>query len=109
CVALASLMTGASVARCLPMLGLVCGALSVFFCGRLWGWPVAALFSFVGLEYTNQVCEDSCEPFFVLFLLVSLWLWRQQRPLAASAVAALATTVRPTGVFLLLAFAIVLM
>jgi len=108
CVALASLVTGVSVARCLPMMGLVCGALSIYFCGRLWGWPVAALFSFVGVEYTNQVCEGSCEPFFVLFLFVSLWLWRQQRSLAAFTFAALATTVRPTGVFLLMAFAGVL-
>jgi hypothetical protein len=108
CVALASLLTGVSVARCLPILGLICGALSVYFCGRLWGWPVAALFSFIGVEYTNQVCEGSCEPFFVLFLFVSLWLWRQQRPLAAFTFAALATTVRPTGIFLLVAFAIVL-
>ena len=108
CVALASLLTGVSVARCLPILSLICGALSVYFCGRLWGWPVAALFSFIGIEYTNQACEGSCEPFFVLFLFVALWLWRQHRPLGAFAFAALATTVRPTGVFLLLAFAAVL-
>jgi hypothetical protein len=108
CIALASLLTGVSVARCVPVLGLVCGALSIYFCGRLWGWPVAALFSFIGVEYTNQVCEGSCEPFFVLFLFVSLWLWRRQHPLSAFMFAALATTVRPTGVFLLLAFAAVL-
>jgi hypothetical protein len=108
CVALAALLTGVSVARCLPILSLVCGALSIYFCGRLWGWPIAALFSFVGIEYTNQVCEGSCEPLFVLFLFVSLWLWSQQHPLSAFTFAALATTVRPTGVFLLVAFAAVL-
>src|SRR5690348_7343646 len=30
CIALASLLTGAPAARCLPILGLVCGALSIF-------------------------------------------------------------------------------
>jgi hypothetical protein len=108
CVALVSILTGVPVARCLPILGLACGALSVFFCGRLWGWPIAAIFSFVGVEYTNQVCQGSCEPFFVMFLFVSLWLWRQQRTLSAFACALLATTVRPTGVFLPFTLAAVL-
>ncbi|HXW14944.1 MAG TPA: hypothetical protein VEN79_10580, partial [Terriglobia bacterium] len=39
---------------------------------------------------------------------VALWLWRQQLPLGAFTFAALATMVRPTGFFLLLAFAAVL-
>ena len=105
CVALVSIVTRVSVARCLPILGLICGALSVYFCGRLWGWSVAAIFSFIGVEYTNQVCEGSAEPFFVLFLFVSLWQWRQKHTLSAFTFAVLATTVRATGVFLILALA----
>ncbi len=105
CIALASLLTGASVSHCLPILGLICGALAVYFCGRLWGWTVAALFSMIGVEYTPQVCQGSCEPFFVLFLFVSLWLWRRQQIAAAFIFAALATTVRPTGILLIVALA----
>ncbi len=105
CLALASLLTRAPAERCLPILGLICGALAVYFCGRLWGWTVAALFAIIGVEYTPQVCFGSCEPFFVLFIFGSLWLWRRQRFIAAFILAALATTVRPTGILLIVALA----
>lgn len=108
CVALASKLTSLPVTRCLPLLSLLCGALAVYFCGRLWGWRVAALFSFIDVAYTGRVCLGGCEPFFILFLLASLWLWRKQHALGAMACAALATTIRPTGILLIGALAAVL-
>jgi hypothetical protein len=105
CLALASLLSGASVEHCLPILGLICGALAVYFCGRLWGWTVAGLFAIIGVEYTPQVCLGSCEPFFVVFIFGSVLLWRRQRIVGAFILAALATTVRPTGALLIVAFA----
>ena len=108
CVAVVSKLTSLPVARCLPLLALACGALALYFCGRLWGWRVATLFSFINIAYTPRSCLGGCEPIFVVFLFASLWLWRQQRTLSAIACAALATSTRPTGVFLLLALAAVL-
>jgi hypothetical protein len=108
CVALVSKLTSLPVARCLPLLALACGALALYFCGRLWGWRVATLFSFIDIAYTGRLCLGGCEPFFVVFLFASLWLWRQQRTLSAMTCAALATCTRPTGVFLLVALTAVL-
>jgi cytochrome bd-type quinol oxidase subunit 1 len=54
------------------------------------------------------VCLGGCEPFFIMFLLASLWLWRKQHAAGAMACAALATTIRPTGIFLIGALAAVL-
>jgi hypothetical protein len=108
CIALASKLTSLPAARCLPLLALICGAIAVYLCGRLWGWRVAVLFSFVNIAYTQRLCLGGCEAFFVVFLFVSLWLWRRERAVSAIACAALATTIRPTGVFLLLPLAAVL-
>jgi hypothetical protein len=103
CIALVSKLTTLPPAACLPLMSLACGALSVYFCGRLWGWRVATLFAFINIALTQPECLGGSEPFFVVFLFASLWLWRQEHALSAVAVAGLATSVRPTGVFLLLA------
>ena len=103
CVALVSKLTTLPPATCLPLLSLACGALGVYFCGRLWGWRVATLFAFINIALTQPECLGGSEPFFVLFLFASVWLWRKEHVVSAVAVACLATSVRPTGVFLLLA------
>jgi hypothetical protein len=108
CIALVSKLTTLPPPVCLPLMGLVCGALAVYFCGRLWGWRVATLFAFINIALTQPECLGGSEPFFILFLYASLWLWRKKHIGSAAAVAVLATSVRPTGVFLLLALAGVL-
>lgn len=108
CLALVSKLTSLPVARCLPLLTLTCGALALYLCGRLWGWRVAALFSFINIAYTQRLCLGGCEAFFVVFLFAALWLWRQKYTVSAITCAVLATTTRPTGVFLLLPLAAVL-
>jgi len=108
CIALVSRLTALPPAACLPLMSLACGALSVYFCGRLWGWRVATLFAFINIALTQPECLGGSEPFFVVFLFASLWLWRQKHELSAVAVAVLATSVRPTGALLLLALAGVL-
>lgn len=108
CIAAVSKLTTVPPAACLPILALACGALSVYLCGRLWGWRVATLFSFINIALTQPDCLGGSEPFFIVFLFVSLWLWRQKHTLSAVTFAVLATSVRPTGVFLLLALAGVL-
>ena len=103
CIALVSKLTALPPSACLPLMSLACGVLSVFLCGRLWGWRVATLFAFINIALTQPECLGGSEPFFIFFLFASLWLWRKEHLLSAVAVAGLATSVRPTGLFLLLA------
>jgi hypothetical protein len=109
CVALVSKLTSLPVARCLPLVTMACGALGLYFCGRLWGWRVATLFAFINVAYTQRVCLGGCESIFVVFLFASLWLWRKQHTLGAMTCAALALWTRPTGVFLPVALGAVLL
>jgi hypothetical protein len=53
-VALVSKLTTIPVDRCLPLLALACGALALYFCGGLWGWRVATLFSLINIAYTPR-------------------------------------------------------
>lgn len=92
----------------MPIVTLLCGAVMVYFCGRLWGWTVAAVASFVDVALTQRICLGGAEPLFLALLFASMWQWRRGRPLAAALLAALATTVRPTGVFLLAAIGVAL-
>jgi hypothetical protein len=108
CIAVVAKLTSLPPAACLPFLALACGALTVYLCGRLWGWRVATLFSFINIMLTQPECLGGSEPFFIVLLCASLWLWRQKHTLSAVMFATLATSVRPTGAFLLLAIAGVL-
>ena len=108
-VALASVLTTMSVARCLPLLTMACGALAMYLCGRLWGWRVASLFAFIDIAYTQRVCLGGCESIFVALIFASLWSWRRQRTLSAMAWATLALWTRPTGLLLLVALGAVLL
>jgi len=105
CIAVVAKLTSLPPAACLPFLALACGALTVYLCGRLWGWRVATLFSFINIMLTQPECLGGSEPFFIVLLFASLWLWRQKHTLSAVMFATLATSVRPTGAFLLLAIA----
>jgi len=109
CVAIVSKVTSLPVVRCLPLLTMACGALGLYFCGRLWGWRVATLFTFINVAYTQRVCLGGCEAIFVVLLFASLWLWRKEYTLSAVTCAALAVWTRPTGIFLLVALGAVLL
>ncbi len=109
CVAVVSKLTSLPVGRCLPLLTLACSALALYFCGRLWGWRVAAIFAFIDVSYTQRVCLGGCESIFIVLVLASLWLWRKQNPLAAMTCATLALWTRPTGIFLVFAIGAVLL
>jgi hypothetical protein len=75
---------------------------------RLYGGWVAAAFIFVNYEWIQLSVEGGSEPLFMCLLYASFLAARSSRWNLAALLASLSTTVRPVGVFALLAFAAVL-
>jgi len=76
---------------------------SVLLVQSLWGGWIAAFFAILSFDWLQVSLLGGAEPLFVLLILSSFWFSRKERWLPASLVAALATIVRPLGVFALLA------
>ncbi len=75
---------------------------------RLYGGWVAAAFVFINYEWILLSVEGGSEPLCMCFLYASFLAARSGRWNIAAFLASLSTTVRPVGVFALLAFAAVL-
>jgi Gpi18-like mannosyltransferase len=75
---------------------------------RLYGGWVAAAFIFINYEWIILSVEGGSEPLFMCLLYASFLAARSSRWNLAALLASLSTTVRPVGVFALLAFAAVL-
>ena len=76
---------------------------------RLWGGWVACFFIVLSLEWQQRALLGGAEPAFIFLVLCSFVAARRDRWLWAAFFAALATTVRPLGIFLLLAIGLVLL
>jgi hypothetical protein len=72
------------------------------------GWVAAAVFSFINYRWIFISVEGGSETLFMCLLFASFVAARSERWPVAALLASLATTVRPVGVFALLAFATVL-
>lgn len=72
---------------------------------RLYGGWVAAFFVFINYEWLYPSVEGGSEPLFLCLLLASFLAARSERWNLAALLASLGTTVRPVGVFALVAFA----
>ena len=75
---------------------------------KLFGGWVACFFVLASLEWQQRALLGGSEPPFMLLILGAFWAARTSRWAWASLFAALATTVRPLGIFLLAAIAIAL-
>jgi hypothetical protein len=75
---------------------------------RLYGGWVAAAFIFINYQWIELSVEGGSEPLFMCLLFASFLAARSERWNLAALLAALSTTVRPLGVFALLAFAVIL-
>lgn len=75
---------------------------------RLYGGSVAAIFAIVDPEWIRGSILGSSEPLFLLLVLSAFAASRKECWIAACLFAALATTVRPVGVFALFGVAVVL-
>ncbi len=72
------------------------------------GWVAAAVFSFINYRWVVISVEGGSEPLFMCLLFASFLAARSERWKIAALLASLATTVRPVGLFALVAFAAVL-
>jgi hypothetical protein len=81
---------------------------SVLMVQNLWGMWIAAFFTILNFAWFQVSFLGGSEPLFVLLLFASFWLSRKERWLLASVLAALATLVRPVGLFALLAIGLAL-
>jgi len=75
---------------------------------RLYGGWVAATFIFINYQWIQLSVEGGSEPLFMCLLYASFLAARSNRWKFAALLAALGTTVRPVGIFALVAFAVVL-
>jgi hypothetical protein len=75
---------------------------------RLYGGWVATAFIFINYEWIQLSFEGNSEPLFIFLLYASLLAARSDRWNLAALLASLSTTVRPVGVFALVAFAAIL-
>jgi hypothetical protein len=108
-MALVSLVTSLSEWWSLVIVSLAAGIGATYLVKRLWGGWVAAYFLVLSLEWQQRVLLGGAEPLFLLLLLASLLATRRDRWPLAALFAALATVVRPLGIFLLIAIGIVLL
>ncbi len=73
---------------------------------RLWGGWVAAFFAVISWDWMQRSLLGGAEPLFMACLLGAFLAVRKERWLTAALLASLATTVRPLGLFALIALAV---
>lgn len=103
-IALLSKLTGSPVRVSLLLVSLISSFSALTVITRLYGGVVATAFAILSLEWTHVSVMGGSEPLFLAVLMVSFLAFRAKRLGTASLLAALATTVRPVGVFALLSF-----
>lgn len=73
---------------------------------RLWGGWVAAFFAIISWDWMQRSLLGGAEPLFMACLLGAFLAARKERWLTSALLASLATTVRPLGLFALIALAV---
>jgi hypothetical protein len=80
-----------------------------YLCCRLWGTTVAEWLMVVNYWWIDGATQGLTEPLFMALLLGSFIAVRRERWAIAAILASAATTVRPAGIFALIAIGIILM
>ena len=104
-----SYLTRTSFWAAVLVLSVVCSFTAVMLCNRLWGGWVAGLFAVSSREWMERSLLGGAEPLFLALLFGSFIAARRERWTIAAFLAALSTTVRPMGIFALLAIGLVLL
>jgi len=104
-----SKLTGLSDRSALLVFSLGPSLLAVLLARRLWNGWIAGYFAILNFDWTQRSCLGGSEPLFVCLLLGAFLAARKQQWLVASLLAALATIVRPLGVFALLGIGLTLL
>jgi hypothetical protein len=93
----------------LPMVSLSGSLVAIGLAGELWGPWVAAWFAVVNLDWIQRSLLGGADPPFAAFVFAALLCARKERWNTAATFGALATVVRPLGVFSLVAIGLVLL
>jgi hypothetical protein len=87
----------------LVIVSMLSSLVSVFLCHRLWGGWVACLFAILNWDWIQRSVVGGNEPMFMALLLGGFYFYRKKNIPIAIVLSALSVTVRPMGVFALLA------
>jgi hypothetical protein len=93
----------------LLLICLVSSLISVLLVRELWGPWIAGYFAVLSFRWIQVSVLGGNEPLFVALLFSSFWASRKERWLVASLLAALATLVRPLGIFALIGIGVTLL
>ena len=104
-----SKITGLSDRASLLVFSFVPSLLTVFFARHLWDGWIAGYFAILNFDWLQRSCLGGSEPLFMCLLLGAFVSIRQRRWMLASLLAALATIVRPLGVFALIGIGLTLL
>lgn len=104
-----SKLTGASDCVSLIAISLLSSMMAVLLARRLWNGWIAAYFAILNFDWLQRSCLGGSEPLFMACLLAGFVFVRQRRWLLASLFCALATVVRPLGVFALVGIGLTLL
>jgi hypothetical protein len=108
-VAAVSLATTFSETVSLIIVCVLASLVAVTLCHWLWDGWIAIFFALLSFDWFQRSLLGGAEPLFLAFLLASFLALRRDRWLLAAALGALATVVRPFGVFALLGLGIELL
>ena len=97
-----SSLTGGNLAMALVVVSVISCLVSIFFSYRLFGIGVAAWFVFIDPAMMSRSMLGGAEPLFIALFLGAMVALRKKAFYLAVLLAALATTVRPIGAFLVL-------
>lgn len=101
-----SLATRMSESTALVVVCVAASLVSVALCYRLWDGWIAAFFALLSFDWFQRSLLGGAEPLFVALLLGSFLALRRGRWQWAAVLGALATVVRPFGVFALIGLAV---
>ncbi|MGB8013840.1 MAG: hypothetical protein WCF68_19665 [Terriglobales bacterium] len=109
CIAAISKPTGWCERTSLLLVCWTSSITAVVLAYRLWGGWIATAFSIVNFDWYQRSYLGGSEPLFVALLFASFLAIRRERWLLAAFLAALATTTRPLGIFLLVGIGLTLL
>jgi hypothetical protein len=108
-VAAVSLVTTLSEPVSLIIVCVAASLVSVALCYSLWDGRIAIIFALLSFDWFQRSLLGGAEPLFLALLLGSFLALRRDRWLVAAVLGALATVVRPFGVFALIGLGIELL
>jgi hypothetical protein len=104
-----SFLTRISDRNALLLVSYCAGFATIVLAYRLWGGWVAGFFAVLNFDWMQRLFLGGSEPLFMALVFGALLAARRERWLLAALLAAFSTTVRPVGMFVLVALGLALL